>query len=224
MFLTSARSISLRDYKAASGLGGRTSNRTSDRAAAAGGAPGGAGGGGGSGGGGGRSSTRINGDSGTAINNKRAPEGTTIGTAATTAATATTTATPKEHINTTTAPSQQRRLSFMNLLPISTSATTNNHNNNSKIAPEPEPIISHRQQGSQRISLRDEPPAMYLMFEIKDMGIGIAQDVMDALFAPFKQAQRFAGGRAYSVLTCTVYLCVLYKNMYAEYVFVQELC
>ena len=39
----------------------------------------------------------------------------------------------------------------------------------------------------------------YLLFEIKDMGIGIAQDVMDALFAPFKQAQRFAGGMTYSI-------------------------
>ena len=38
----------------------------------------------------------------------------------------------------------------------------------------------------------------YLLFEIVDTGIGIAPDKIDTLFAPFKQAQRFAGGKIHT--------------------------
>ena len=34
----------------------------------------------------------------------------------------------------------------------------------------------------------------YLLFEVEDKGIGIAEDKLKTLFMPFKQAQRFAGG------------------------------
>ena len=34
----------------------------------------------------------------------------------------------------------------------------------------------------------------YLLFEVEDSGIGIAEDKLKTLFMPFKQAQRFAGG------------------------------
>ena len=166
VFLTSASSISFRDCKASSGLGGRTSDR------AAGGMGTGSGG---------------------EVESKRAT------TATTAAATITSTQNGHKTTNAYTTKSHYK-LPFMSILPITTSATYNANKN--KVAPDPdsEPIIiSHRQQGSQRVSLRDETAAMYLMFEIKDMGIGIAQDVMDALFAPFKQAQRFAGG-----MTCSI--------------------
>ena len=42
------------------------------------------------------------------------------------------------------------------------------------------------------------PPPMveegYLLVEVEDKGIGIAEDKLESLFMPFKQAQRFAGG------------------------------
>ena len=71
----------------------------------------------------------------------------------------------------------------------STNNSTNSHTNSS----------SNRTNTDEKEEEEDNAGAgeAYLLFEIKDMGIGIAQDVMDALFAPFKQAQRFAGGTTF---------------------------
>ena len=77
----------------------------------------------------------------------------------------------------------------------STNNTTNSHTNSSTNS------SSNRTNTDEKNEEEADCGAgeAYLLFEIKDMGIGIAQDVMDALFGPFKQAQRFAGGMTYSI-------------------------
>ena len=93
---------------------------------------------------------------------------------------------------------------------ISNSHTTNSHTNSSTNSG------SNRTNTDEKEEDEDNAGAgeAYLLFEIKDMGIGIAQDVMDALFAPFKQAQRFAGGTTHTVAVLYMYvynnLCMLY--------------
>ena len=52
----------------------------------------------------------------------------------------------------------------------------------------------------------DGTVSKYLLFEIVDTGIGIAPDKIDTLFAPFKQAQRFAGGMTHSHICVYIYL------------------
>jgi CheY-like chemotaxis protein len=70
-----------------------------------------------------------------------------------------------------------RRNSYVNV--------NNNNNNNNKVYPLPDEIKmnGHKNIGSE-----------LLLIQIEDSGIGIADDKIDNLFAPFQQAQRFAGG------------------------------
>jgi signal transduction histidine kinase len=50
---------------------------------------------------------------------------------------------------------------------------------------------------------------LFLLFEIEDHGIGISEDAMLALFKPFKQAQRLAGGTGLGIIIIFIIIIII---------------